>query len=76
MRMTKAEERQWLKENWPKWKNILTFKKHTHNKSRVMLKGRRYLMLSWSHTERRTKPEKLEVIDQMLRDLGQDPEAE
>ncbi len=49
--MSRPERRRWERDNWPRWKNMIT------------LRGKR------------TKQEQLEVIDQLLKDLGEDPDA-
>lgn len=63
--MDRSQQRRWERDIWPCWKNFITFKTIKRN----------FGFNTWLHEGRRTKEEKLVIINQMLRDLGEDPNA-
>lgn len=66
----RADRRRWDRENWPRWERMLR-----HKKAKWQWVVRDFSGF-WVLSEPRTNAELVEVCDQMLRDLGEDPEVE
>lgn len=79
--MSRAERRrfenEWKKRVWPHWENFIRFKKITTVWYRYATGDiATHVPPKWIREDPRAKAEIVELCDQMLRDLGEDPEVE